>query len=595
MWVGATTDTVSERQFHIRLRFVMWLFSMASAIILLRLFFLQVVKGDVLAQLSQSNSTQLIFLRAPRGDFYDRTGRILVMNRPSWSILFSVPDKSPVTHQDVEARLAPFEKSFPSYWRKRLTKAFESRQMVRLVEDIPDRVAFGMRELGELVPGLHVLMEFRRGYPLGVVAGHLIGYLGEITEGEMQHPVWSQRKPGDMIGKMGLEKLHDETLRGQDGGMLIEVDSIGKLRRVLKELRSQKGNAIHLTVDYAAQKVAQDQLALTPTKRGAAVAMDVQTGAILVWASAPSFDPMQSMAQDLQDQNRPFFDRVYKGAYPPASIFKVITAAAAMEDGALNTAEIVTCPGYVLLKDKTGVDRKYKCWSRHGRVDFWEAMAQSCDTYFYLLGKKIGSEKIARMALKFGLGKAVQSTLPGEAPGNVPNANWKRKMRLGGWSTGDTFNMSIGQGFLTVTPLQMATLMSLIATRGHMGQPYAVQKIEDLSSRLLYAATPSVTEKLTLKDSTWESIRRSLGLVVESGTGAQSKIRYLDVSGKTGTAQNPHGEDHAWFSCYAGYKGEPAKVAVCVFVENGGHGGALAAPIAAEILRVLLPPPVVAG
>lgn len=589
MWVGGSSDTFSERRFRGRVRGLSLAFAFGCAVIVIRLFDLQVLRGADMALLSESNRTQVIFLRAPRGDFFDRHGRAIVRNRPTWSLMYSVGEKHRKEGSAVRSALMPFLSPFPVTWERRLARAHQTGQMVRLVENVPDDLAFIMREMEHLFPGLRVVMEFRRGYPMGAYAAHLIGYLGEVSERELKVEDNSHLKLGDLIGKMGLERAEDEFLRGEDGGMLIEVDSVGRLKRVIKELPFQKGGSVHLTVDLDLQKIAEDSLAETPNKRGAVVFMDVNTGAILVWASAPSFDPLGSLADELKDPRFPFLDRVYRGAYPPASVFKPITAMAAFEKDMINTSRAVHCVGYVMLKDRTGGERKYRCWKTHGWVDYWRAMAESCDTYFYLLGQQIGSQSISEISSQFGLGQTTQDTLPGEVKGVVPNPNWKRRAGLGGWSTGDTFNMSIGQGYLTSTPLQVASFYQALATRGRTYMPYLVDTLNDGSGRIVEKSQPRLLREVKLKDVTWDRVHRSLEGVVQSGTAGGTRIDFLDVRGKTGTAQNPHGDDHAWFAGYAGYNGEPPRYAVAVFVENGGHGGVAAVPIARKIIEAALP------
>lgn len=589
MWVGGSSDTFSERRFRGRVRGLSFAFALGCALIVLRLFDLQVLRGADLAMLSESNRTQVIFLRAPRGDFFDRKGRAIVRNRPTWSLMYSVGEKHRKEGPAVQAALMPFLSSFPVMWERRLARAHQTGQMVRLVENVPDEVAFLMREMEHLFPGLRVVMEFRRGYPYGSYAAHLIGYLGEVSERELKDDDNSHLKPGDLVGKMGLERVQDEFLRGEDGGMLIEVDSVGRLKRVIKELPFQKGGSIHLTLDLDLQKIAEEGLAETPTQRGAAVLMDVNTGAILVWASAPSFDPLGTLAEDLKDPRFPFLDRVYRGTYPPGSVFKPVTAIAAFERDAINTARAVNCTGVVILKDKGGTERRYRCWKIHGWVDYWRAMAESCDTYFYLLGQQIGSQAVSEVATQFGFGRTVQDTLPGELKGAVPNPIWKRRAGLGGWSTGDTFNMSIGQGFLTATPLQVVSFYQTLATRGRTVVPYLIETLTDGNGQVVEKAQPRVSREVTLKEATWDRLLKSLEGVVQSGTAGGTRIDFLDVRGKTGTAENPHGEAHAWFAGFAGYKGEAPRYAVAVFVENGGHGGVVSVPIARKLLEAALP------
>lgn len=590
MWVGGQTDVFSERRFRERVRFISLLFAIGYGLISLRLFYLQVIKGDALSQLSESNRTQLIFFRAPRGDIYDRRGRLLVTNRPSWSLMYSVPQQMSLDRERVTTLLSPFMNQFTKqHWTGRLSRAFKTKQMVRLAEDVPDSVSFGLQELGELVPGLQVVMEFRRGYLSESSAGHVLGYLGEINDNELRQDQWADRKLGDLIGKDGVEKVLDRDLRGTDGGMLIEVDSVGRLKRVIKELPSQKGASVQLTIDLDIQRVAREALEATPTKRGAAVAIDPNSGAILAWVSAPSFDPGGSLAEGVSDPNKPFFDRVYKGTYPPGSVFKLISAIAALENRSVNLQEKINCPGYASLLDKKNVEKKYGCWKVHGVVDFWESMAHSCNVYFYNLGPRVGPDAINKVAHSFGLGERSQNIFPGESSGVIPSPAWKKRKNMGGWSTGDTFNMSIGQGFVTSTPIQFAVVTMALANRGTLWTPYVVDKMIDAEGKVVVQSERKVRKEVQLKDSTWDILLRSMRNVVTSGTGYATHISYLDVRGKSGTAQNPHGQDHAWFVAFAGYPGEKPSIAVCVFVENGGGGGGVAAPVVRKILEIALP------
>jgi penicillin-binding protein 2 len=592
MWVGGQPDVFSEKRFIERIRIVSILFAIGYSLIAVRLFYLQVIKGENLSQLSESNRTQLIFFRAPRGDIYDRKGRMLVTNRPSWSLMYSVPEKTDINRDRVAVILDPFMKQFPKHWTSRLQRAFRTGQMVRLAEDVPNEISFGLREIGELLPGLRVVMEFRRGYPSESSAGHVLGYLGEITERELRDEQWSQRKSGDLIGKIGVEKVLDTQLRGTDGGMLIEVDSLGRLKRVIKELASQKGDSVQLTIDLDVQKAAKEALAQTPSGRGAAIALDVNTGAVLAWVSSPSFDPSGSVAEDIDDKDKPFLDRTYRGAYEPGSVFKIMTAIAGFETNNVRLSERVTCVGYLPLVDKKNVERRYGCWKVHGSVDYWRAMAESCNCYFYTLGQRVGADAISKVALQFGFAQPSQNIFSGEAIGVIPNAAWKRKRGLGGWSTGDTFNTSIGQGFVTSNPMQVALMTMALANQGTMWSPYLVDKMIDSNGVTTYQSHRALKRTVVLKESTWQMILQAMRGVVVDGTGRATNIPYLDVRGKSGTAQNPHGESHAWFVAFAGYPNEKPSVAVCVFVENGGSGGAIAAPIVRKMLEIALPPKV---
>jgi penicillin-binding protein 2 len=392
------------------------------------------------------------------------------------------------------------------------------------------------------------------------------------------------------LGKAGLEQMYEKELKGKDGGIYLEVDSRGKLNRVLESRKWVPGADIFLTIDSKAQAAAEEGLKKSISGKGAVVALDPRTGAIIAFASAPDYDPNMFVLSGSEREGLPAgktlpeFNVALQGSYPPGSIFKIITAAAILESGRVSPDEKFYCPGYY-----DAGSRVFKCWQKkgHGQVSFIDGLANSCDVYFYNAGQRAGALAIEKQARAFRLGQLSGVPLSGEKPGNVFGPSL-RAAKKSYWFIGDTLNQAIGQGETLMTPMQAAGEIAAVANGGIFHRPYYVDRIVKSDGQLFYQGKPETLSRIQLKDSTWKLIREGLRSVVEEGTGQAGKIAGAEIYGKTGTAQNPQGKDHAWFVAYATVNDEPSKIAVAVLVEHGEHGASAAVPIAKAVIEAAL-------
>jgi len=416
---------------------------------------------------------------------------------------------------------------------------------------------------------------WRRIYPAGALAAHVTGYVGEITKEELQARPEQGYGGGDQIGKLGIEAYYEGILRGEMGEEAVEVDARGRRQRQIAHRPPRQGKDIVLTFDLGAQRVASDLMA---GKRGVLLAMDVHSGGIKVLCPVPTYDvnPLtwgvtpSEWARLNQDPDRPMLNRAIGGNYPPGSPFKVVPALAGLVEGVISPQTQVFCPGTFAVGN-----RIFKCWRRggHGSENVHRALRDSCDTFFYQVGLWLGIDRLSRWAGRFGVGALSGIDLPGEVPGNLGGEAWKRARLKDRWYQGDTANYSIGQGFVLMTPLQVARMYAAVANGGYLVTPH------------LNRASDGLSVDMKLPQDALRLVQRGLESVVEGGTGSQARRFGVSVAGKTGTAQNPHGEDHAWFVGYAPV-GHPRFVAVAL-VEGGGHGGAVAAPLVGELLSYL--------
>jgi penicillin-binding protein 2 len=441
---------------------------------------------------------------------------------------------------------------------------------------------FRLSELKTIYPGVELIVEARRSYPFGRFASHLLGYMGKMDPRSWRALRNKGYRVDSRIGKIGLEAALEAELRGHDGGLRMLVDAQGRLRKKLESFPGIAGGSVSLTIDEAVQKAADDGLRRSVSGKGAVVALDPRSGAILALASAPDFDPNAFLSSDpsvVRDAVTSIdeFDRAIAGTYAPGSTFKVLVGAAGLNEGRFTVDDAVYCPGYLEWGKNI-----FLCWNHkgHKRETWFPALRDSCDVYFYHMGMRTGGAFIEQYARMFGLGSPTGVALKGEKRGNLFGPTAREKAGLS-WYDGDTINLSIGQGAMLVTPIQMAVLVAAVANRGVVWRPYYIDHITYADGRPEYRQSPEKLGQVALKDAVWEDLHGAMSLVVSSGTGVAAQIAGLQVAGKTGTAQNP-GVDHAWFIAYAARPGEPAGVAVAVLVENGGHGGA--APIARAVM-----------
>jgi len=436
-----------------------------------------------------------------------------------------------------------------------------------------------------------VEVEPQRVYPTSTFAAHLLGYVREVNDEQTKD---GRYRRGDMIGQSGLERLLDEHLRGRDGGERIEVDALGRQMRVIRREEPDPGAQVITTVDRRIQEVAERAMA---GHAGAVVVMDPRDGDVLAMTSSPAF-PLDRFTgtlgrdewlQLVRDPMTPLMNRALASQYAPGSVFKVVVAAAGLQEGSLAPMDRTYCNGEFHMGGWT-----FKDWKQggHGHVDLRSALIRSCNIFFYQGGLKVGPEAITRYARAFGLGTPPGADLGGEKPGLVPTVGPARGRQARGWQAGDTVNISIGQGRLLVTPLQIARMMAAVANGGVLWKPRLVQRVERADGTIAYESSSKMTGQVDLSPAVWAFLRHALqGAVNEGGTGAAARIPGVLVAGKTGTAQSiaksdsSKGQDHAWFASFA--PADDPQVVVVVLVERGGKGGQVAAPIARQIYQAL--------
>lgn len=550
-----------------------------------RLIQLQILERVEYRQLAEGNRTKIIHQNAPRGRIFDRKGLPMASNQPAFSLIY-LPTKGPNQELGLLARqLAQELKQDPDDLLETLQQAVREESALRLAENLPPETMFRLSELKTIYPGVDLVVEARRYYPFGLFASHLLGYMGKMDPRSWRTLKSSGYRVDSRIGKIGLEAAFERELRGRDGGLRMEVDAQGRLRRILERIPWSAGSNIHLTVDAAVQKAADEGLRNSATKKGAVVALDPRNGALLALASAPDFDPNAFLSSDPEVVRQTIagideFNRAISGTYAPGSTFKVIVSAAGLNEGRFAVPDSVYCPGYL----EYGKDI-FLCWEHkgHKRVSWFAGLTHSCDVYFYRMGLKTGGHLIEKYARMFGLGSETKVALRGERKGNLFGPTGRSKAGRA-WYDGDTINLSIGQGEMLVTPIQMAVVAAAVANRGTIWRPHYIERIAYSEGRPEYRQKPEKLGQVELKDEVWKDLQEGMRLVVSSGTGVAARISGLDVAGKTGTAQNPAGPDHAWFISYASRPGEIPVVAVAVLVENGGHGSSAAGPIARAVM-----------
>ncbi len=580
MWQN--TESFQEKRLHNNLQHLQYFTIAVFVILILRLFFISIIKGSYFQKISEDNRIQIFTLPAPRGIIYDRKGKVLVDNRLSFSVLLSPINLKREILEKTIVRLNGVLESVNDY-KPGMTGN------VCLAEDVEPEKIFYLSEQKHNFPGMRIQVRPKRHYPYGAFAAHLIGYLGQISKRELEDPVHVGYKKRDIIGKTGLEKIYDRFLRGRDGNEQIEVDVNGKPLRMLSHQDSWMGDHLILTVDKNIQDTCE---AVLRGKKGAICVLNPKNGEVLAMVSKPDFDPniFIENTSPLQyrklfnDPELPMFNRVIQSQQSPGSVFKIITAISALEEGAVDLETTYNCHGSFLL-GRGRRSREFKCWKEggHGRMEIIDAIAHSCDVYFYQAGLKTGVDSISEYAALFGLSALSGFCMPSEERGLIPSARWKREKTGECWYPGDTVNMSIGQGYVLVTPIQMANLASFVAGRGVLYEPFTVRRIIDTEGNIIRTFRPKVKKRVKLKQQTWDIIQRGMREAVTSGTCRGVNFRNLAVAGKTGTTQNPHGDDHAWFICYAPV--EDPQVAMSVYVEHGGHGSSAAVPLARKILE----------
>ncbi len=594
--------TVDIDLYKQRLIILVFLMAAAFAILLARLFILQVIEGHRYRRLSENNCIRLQPIQPVRGLIFDRHGRRLVDNRPAFDLSIIPKDAG-----DIDKTLAVLSDLIDCPLAK-LKENFQKNQTggyykpVVLQKDVGREVLARVEAHKFELPGVEVNYKPRRHYLYDNFAAHLIGYLGKISGEEMKNRQNADYHPGSYIGKAGVEKLYEDFLRGERGGRQVEVNARGQVVQVLKKVPPEPGQNLYLTIDFGLQRRTE---ALFSGKSGAAVAMDPFTGEILAMASSPAFDQnafvnglsRQKWDSLVSNPEKPMQNKAIQAEYPPASVYKMVTAMAGLEEGLLDRRTTFFCPGYYPYGD-----RIFRCWKKqgHGKVDVVEALAQSCDVFFYKVGEEVGVERLAWYAKACGLGRKTGIALAGEADGLVPSKKWKQKQLEAPWTGGETLNVAIGQGYNLVTPLQMVTLVSALANGGILKKPLVLCRSETAEGKVMRRPGEVVKGRIPVDEETLRLIRRGMWKTVNDrhGTAWYSvHSKEILISGKTGTAQvtsrKKDEEDkqarrprellpHAWFVAFA--PSENPQIAVAVLVEHGEHGSSAAGPIAKKMI-----------
>ena len=564
----------------------------------LRLWQLQIRDGVYYQELARDNRTRSIVLEPARGLLYDRNGELLANNIPSFQLYLSLEDVQ--DRNDLLSKLPEYiDVNVEAIAEKLATKRRRGR--IKLKSGLTLKEAALIESHRIDLPGVAIQPEYQRHYPLGNYAAHVIGYVGEISESQLKDPDFVDVRAGRIIGKFGVEKTLDSYLLGETGRKIIEVDAFGYPKRSLSIHPPLAGDDLYLTLDIRLQRLAEDLLG---EEAGAIVALDPWNGDVLALASQPGFNPndlsggisTQAWQQLLQNPRHPLTNRAIQGQYPPGSTFKIVMAAALLDTQKMKASDSLTCNGTFPFGR-----RVFRDWKRggHGSVALIKAIEQSCDVYFYKAGNKLGIDSIATYSRLFGLGEKTGIALSSERSGLVPSKKWKRKNRGEPWYPGETISIAIGQGFLSVTPIQMAKMVSIVATDGQVVQPRLLKGIRLRRTGNLKEEPPHSTQQLSIGPEIFSTIKEGLTAVVTRGTAKRAQSDIVSIAGKTGTAQvialkddNDKSEvakkhrDHAWFVAFAPI--EKPKIAVAVIVEHMGHGGSAAAPLAKTIIEAYM-------
>ncbi len=585
--------------------FVIIIFFFSAAVT--RLWFLQVEQGDYYNQLADSNRVRSIEIAAPRGNIYDRKGREIVTNRPSFNVVW-IRENNKINDE----------------WLKRLTRLLKQdatallekiRKMaggpghipVRLAEDIDWETVARIENNRMYLPDIKIEVVPLRIYHFGNLASHLIGYMGEISKAELDKADRTLYKGSDLIGKMGLERLREADLRGEKGHDNMEVNALGFEQENLKGDEPLPGKDMYLTLDVELQKIAEEEMAVK-NRAGAVVAMEANTGRLLALASAPELHldefvggiSQKAWQGMLDNPLHPLTNKLVQGQYPPGSTYKPVTAFAGLAEGVITPDTTFFCPGSMEFANRT-----YRCWKKggHGTVSLKRALGESCDVYFYNVGLRLGVDRLAKYGKMFGLGAKTGVEMEYEKPGIAPSSEWKRKRYNVKWHEGETLSVAIGQGYNLTTPLQVAMMTMVIANGGTLYKPAVVEQVIGPDGKKASTFQPEVLSRLQGQGKNLKLVREGMVEAVNSkrGTGREAQIdssHGIIVGGKTGTAQVvrlaqyihlkeadiPYKyRDHAWFTCFA--PASNPEIVVTVLVEHGLHGGSASAPIASKILN----------
>lgn len=569
-----------------RQRIFIFIISITISLFVIRLFQLQIINYNENIERSSGNSIKAIEQIPLRGVFYDRNMELLVQNSPAYTIRITPSEYDTSNNAILEAALDLDRGAIKNTLFK--NRVYSKHIPIRIKRGVDIDAISWIEENLENLNGVDYIIEMQRTYPAGVNGSHLFGYSKEITPAQLKKD--SFYVPGDLVGYTGIERTYEKELRGIKGYNYIVVDSkrreVGRYKDGAKDVPSVKGKDLVLGIHAGIQSIAETELL---GKSGAVVAIEPSTGEVLALASAPSFDlnmfsyrtPREYLAQLSQDKLKPQFNRATMSAHPPGSTFKILCALAALDLGVIDENTTLFCGGGYTF------GRFFKCHGAHGSVNVIHAIEKSCNSFFYQLIFKIGLDRLQEYANRFYLGRKFSSDFKEEVAGLIPNSKYYEKIYGPDWPRGILVSLGIGQGEISATTMQLAFFAALVANNGKSNLPHIVRGFLDENKKLTLKKTEPVT--VDLKPEAFRIVREGMKLVV-NGAGTATNVRLPDikVAGKTGTAQNPHGKDHAWFIGFAPF--ENPRIAVCVLVENSGFGSSNAAPIAKKMIEEYLKP-----
>lgn len=603
-------DTIRESQAFLNRAIIAGLLVFGAVMVLVwRMAQLQVIDHAHFTTLSRENRVKVVPLPPTRGLIYDRNGVLLAQNRPAYSLEITpeqVGDLDQTLKQLAEV-IEIDEEDLERFWKLKNRK--------RRFDSVPIRVNLSQDETAQFAvhrhrfPGVDIKAQLLRHYPHDVKTTHVLGYVGRISQRDVEQIDSSNYSGTSHMGKNGVEKTYESALHGEVGLEQVEVNAAGRRVRTLEQTPPEPGVDVHLHLDIGLQEVAMEAFA---DNNGAVVAIDPRDGGILAFVSQPGFDPnlfvegisRKDYASLQEDDNRPLYNRALHGQYPPGSTVKPFMGLAGLERGAITYDSSIYCPGFYQLP---GNIHRYRDWKKsgHGPMDLDAAIVQSCDVYFYRLAYELGIDRLHEYLSQFGFGDRTGIDLTGESGGLLPSRDWKRRARRQPWYPGETLILGIGQGYFLTTPLQLAAATAAVANNGIYFTPHVVDYLRARDTGEVTPIPPSARTIPIGLQQNWEDVRAGMQHVVDSPRGTAKRIRSdrYAIAGKTGTAQvftvaqdEEYDEetlekklrDHALFVAYA--PADDPQIAVAVVVENGGHGGSVAAPIARRIMDAYLLP-----
>ncbi len=605
-----------SRLFNIRAIVALIFSILLILVIILRLLYLQITEHELYSTLSENNRFRINAVAPNRGLIYDRNGVLLAQNLPAYELQL-LPEQIDDMDATIKslAALIDISESDIKRFKKQLRRSRPFKPIAlrsRLSDEEMARIAVNRH----LYPGVDIAAKLVRHYPQGKLAVHAIGYVGRINEKEQQLVDKSNYDGTDYIGKIGIEKYYEDVLHGNVGVSQVETNAVGRTLRTIEQVPSEAGLNLHLTLDAGLQRVAEEALG---DYRGAIVAINPTNGNVLTLTSMPGFDPnlfvtgidIKTYRALRNDDDIPLFNRALRGRYPPGSTVKPFIALGGLETGAIDSDKSVNCIGRYYLP---GSRHKYRDWKKegHGETSMSKAIIQSCDVYFYSLARTMGITRMARFMKSFGFGVKTGVDIFGELAGNMPSKEWKKRTRHEPWYPGETLITGIGQGYMLITPIQLASSMATLAMYGKRMQPHIVSYIKNINTGEKHDIPPPDEEPVPIvKRDNWVKALKAMKNVVHHWRGTARRIgkdSKYKIGGKTGTAQvfsvkqeeeydedkiSEKLRDHALFIAFAPV--EAPRIAVAVIVENGGHGGSVAAPMARKIMDYYLLPEIEAA